>query len=352
MLSSSDCESRAAGGAARARARRAASACSALRLGYTEVPGSEELRAAVAERLRARRTRGRAHARRRRGGDLPRLPRAARRPATTRSWRRPATARRSRSPAARAREVSLWRRRYEDGWAHDLDELERLLRRGHAPHLHQQPAQPHRHADAARDASSASSSSPASARRCCSATRSTGASSTTPPTRLPAACDLYERAISLGTVSKAHGLPGLRIGWLACRDPALLERIRELKLYTTICSSAPSELLVALALRHAERAGASATARIVLAQPAARRRVPASAAPSLLEWVRPSAGPIGFPRVAGELDVERLVRGDRRAGRRAAAPGRRLRAAAPRAPRASAARTCRRRSARLDEHLG
>ena len=36
--------------------------------------------------------------------------------------------------------------------------------------------------------------------------------------RLPAACDVYERAISLNTVSKSYGLPGLRIGWVACRD--------------------------------------------------------------------------------------------------------------------------------------
>ena len=40
-----------------------------------------------------------------------------------------------------------------------------------------------------------------------------------PAERLPAACDVYERAISLNTVSKAHGLPGLRIGWLAAPRP-------------------------------------------------------------------------------------------------------------------------------------
>src|SRR5204863_10159081 len=71
--------------------------------------------------------------------------------------------------------------------------------------------------------------------------------------RMPAACDVCERAISLNTVSKAYGLPGLRVGWLACRDGSLMQQIIDLKLYTTICSSAPSELLVALALRHGDR---------------------------------------------------------------------------------------------------
>jgi aspartate/methionine/tyrosine aminotransferase len=71
-----------------------------------------------------------------------------------------------------------------------------------------------------------------------------------PADRPGAACDLYERAVSLGSISKTYGLPGLRIGWLATRDEALREAIAGLKHYTTICSSAPSELLVALVLRH------------------------------------------------------------------------------------------------------
>src|SRR5215472_5341937 len=36
-------------------------------------------------------------------------------------------------------------------------------------------------------------------------------------TRLPAACDRYDRALSLGSVSKTYGLPGLRLAWLASR---------------------------------------------------------------------------------------------------------------------------------------
>jgi aspartate/methionine/tyrosine aminotransferase len=36
--------------------------------------------------------------------------------------------------------------------------------------------------------------------------------------------DVYDRALSLGSVSKAHGLPGLRLGWIATRDAAALGR--------------------------------------------------------------------------------------------------------------------------------
>ena len=37
-------------------------------------------------------------------------------------------------------------------------------------------------------------------------------------TPLPQAADLSPTAISLNVMSKAYGLPGLRIGWVACRD--------------------------------------------------------------------------------------------------------------------------------------
>ena len=112
---------------------------------------------------------------------------------------------------------------------------------------------------------------------------------------------MYERAISLNTVSKAYGLPGLRIGWVVCRDELLLRRMREMKLYTTICSSAPSELLVALALRHSERIVADSrsllAANLPLIDGLLERRA------ETFSWVHPSAGPIGFARVSGVADV-------------------------------------------------
>jgi aspartate/methionine/tyrosine aminotransferase len=114
--------------------------------------------------------------------------------------------------------------------------------------------------------------------------------------RLPAAVDLYERAVSLAGMSKAFGLAGLRIGWVATRDQALLERIKSLKDYTTICSSAPSELLALMALRSAESILAANVARI-------DRNVQAATAffdrhREVFSWVPPQAGTVCFPRLA------------------------------------------------------
>ncbi|CAE8581338.1 unnamed protein product [Polarella glacialis] len=69
---------------------------------------------------------------------------------------------------------------------------------------------------------------------------------------LPKACDLYDRAVCLGVVSKAQGLAGLRIGWVASKDRDLLGAMCGVKLYTSICSSGPSEYLAEIAVRHSQ----------------------------------------------------------------------------------------------------
>lgn len=115
--------------------------------------------------------------------------------------------------------------------------------------------------------------------------------------RLPAVCDLYERGVSLGGLSKAYGLAGLRIGWVAARDPSLYERMATIKDYLTICNSAPSEFLAGIALRHSERltervrAIAARNLR-VLDEFFARRS-------NLFQWSRPRAGTTAFPRYLG-----------------------------------------------------
>ena len=122
-----------------------------------------------------------------------------------------------------------------------------------------------------------------------------------PNDRLPAACDLNERAVSLGVMSKTYGLPGLRIGWIATRDAGIYDKIAALKDYTTICNSAPSEFLAELALRH-RRSLAQRNLEII----AANLRILDdffSRHEEMFTWVRPKAGPIAFPCLIGE-DVD------------------------------------------------
>ncbi len=68
--------------------------------------------------------------------------------------------------------------------------------------------------------------------------------------RLPSACELYDRAISLFGMSKTFGMAGVRIGWLVTKDKELMKEFENFKNYTTICNSAPSEILSIIALRN------------------------------------------------------------------------------------------------------
>lgn len=67
--------------------------------------------------------------------------------------------------------------------------------------------------------------------------------------RLPSIADAYEKGISLNVMTKAFGLAGLRIGWVASQDVGIIQKIGSYKLYTSICNSAPSEILALIALR-------------------------------------------------------------------------------------------------------
>ena len=64
--------------------------------------------------------------------------------------------------------------------------------------------------------------------------------------------DHYDKAISLGVMSKSYGLAGLRVGWLATKDTQLLNQLVKFKHYMSICDAAPSEYLTKVALKHSD----------------------------------------------------------------------------------------------------
>jgi len=116
-----------------------------------------------------------------------------------------------------------------------------------------------------------------------------------PDSGLPAACELYDRAYSLSGLSKSYGLPGLRIGWLASRNHEVLERVSRLKDYTTICASAPSEILAIMALRNRDEIVARQLER-VRGNLAVLDTFFADYEESI-SWNRPLGGSIGFPQL-------------------------------------------------------
>ena len=120
--------------------------------------------------------------------------------------------------------------------------------------------------------------------------------------RLPALCDCYENGVSLGVMSKSFGLAGLRIGWIACKDSALKRKIASFKDYTTICSSAPSEFLSLLALRHRDMILQRNLS--IIRDNLSLLRTFFEKHHSLFRWVEPAAGPIAFPSLLNSGGTE------------------------------------------------
>jgi aspartate/methionine/tyrosine aminotransferase len=116
-----------------------------------------------------------------------------------------------------------------------------------------------------------------------------------PESRLPAAVELFDKAVTLSGMSKTYSLPGLRVGWLATRDRELSARLAAYKDYTTICASAPGEILALIGLRERERI---ITRNLrTIADNLDKLEAFAAQRPGLLSVVRPRAGSICFARL-------------------------------------------------------
>jgi aspartate/methionine/tyrosine aminotransferase len=119
---------------------------------------------------------------------------------------------------------------------------------------------------------------------------------------LPFIADLYERGLSLNVMSKSYGLPGLRIGWIACQDAEILSKMERMKHYLSICNSGPSERIAKIALRNRDRLLARNCAIVDENLPKwdaffARHR-------DLFDWQRPDGSCMAFPRYKGAEGVE------------------------------------------------
>jgi capreomycidine synthase len=120
---------------------------------------------------------------------------------------------------------------------------------------------------------------------------------------LPDPGSALERCVSFGTLSKAYGLPGLRVGWAIAPGPVIADMIR-LRDYLTIATSPLAELIAAAVVEQAD---------LVIGPRLAQARVNREL---LLEWARdghslvscpvPAGGVTAFPRIDGVADTAGL----------------------------------------------
>lgn len=123
------------------------------------------------------------------------------------------------------------------------------------------------------------------------------------------AAELYPKAISLGVMSKAFGMAGLRVGWIACQDKEILHKIKIMKDYLSICNSAPAEILSLITLKNKDpilkRNNQIVSENLDLLDGFFKQY------PDLFSWVRPQGGCVGFVKYHGSGSIdnfcERLI---------------------------------------------
>ena len=118
-----------------------------------------------------------------------------------------------------------------------------------------------------------------------------------PAARLPQVAEVYERGVSINGLSKSFGLPGLRIGWVACSDKVALERMAMVRNVLSGGLTVSSEVLAHIALRARDqiltRNHAIAEVNLRLLRPFMARYA------DWFGWDEPSGGVTAFPRYRG-----------------------------------------------------
>ena len=118
---------------------------------------------------------------------------------------------------------------------------------------------------------------------------------------LPLAATLSARAISVSSMSKAYGLPGLRVGWAVCRDPELAETLLAAKEQMFICGATLDEAIAGRVLTERGRILPPILADVRTHLGIVRDWM---AGQQTFEWIEPVGGVVGLVRFRSEVAVD------------------------------------------------
>ncbi len=125
--------------------------------------------------------------------------------------------------------------------------------------------------------------------------------------KLPVAASMSERAISVASMSKSYGIPGIRVGWIVNRDEKLMERFLAAKEQIGICGSIVDERIAEAALAQGPQWLATVERDLRAAVATVEQWLVRE---KRLEWVRPEGGCVCFPRIRADVGtkVDRFYR--------------------------------------------
>lgn len=118
---------------------------------------------------------------------------------------------------------------------------------------------------------------------------------------MPYAADIHSKIISVSSMSKAFGIPGIRIGWILSQDKPLMERFLAAKEQIIICNSIVDEEIAyhfyANKTIHLTRIEKNTLVNFEIVKEWMK-------AQPYLQWVEPSGGVVCFPRIKEDLIID------------------------------------------------
>ena len=123
----------------------------------------------------------------------------------------------------------------------------------------------------------------------------------------PVAASISPNAISVSSMSKSYGIPGIRVGWIICRDMHLMERFLAAKEQIGICGSIIDEQIAEVALAEAPQFLAGVDKQLRAALAIVENWIGGE---KHMEWVKPQGGCVCFPRIRADagIDVENFYK--------------------------------------------
>lgn len=119
--------------------------------------------------------------------------------------------------------------------------------------------------------------------------------------RIPLAATLSPNVVSISSMSKAYGLPGIRVGWAVTTDPEMARTLLAAKEQIAICGSTIDEHIAGAVLSKRKRVLPPIMADV-------RERLAIvegwMAGQDTFEWIRPTGGVVGFVRFREEVEVD------------------------------------------------
>jgi aspartate/methionine/tyrosine aminotransferase len=119
--------------------------------------------------------------------------------------------------------------------------------------------------------------------------------------KLPVAATLSDRVISISSMSKSYGLPGIRIGWIFSKNKTLMETFLAAKEQICITNSVIDE---EIAFRYLQRKDELFSPNMVTIKKNFHILKQFMQGQNVLEWVEPKGGCICFPRIKKEVNLD------------------------------------------------